>query len=256
MHIAAIHNLPDNKKELAVALADALGATLYDARSRLSVPGNGPFVVAVSKELDAVEKIAERLQSEGFDTILLNENEIETVSSQFVVRKFRLNDKELIVESRDGQSLAIDYSDIDLILRGTCIAVSSETEILKKRKFSPGRAILSGGLIISKTTKVERDVTTEEREGFFNLYCENGLTLVFFENALIYDSLGPALQPSRIANFTYLLSELRQRQPDAVFDDRLLRRAEQALLLGPLLSPEDHLDVATALLTKNLRQKK
>jgi hypothetical protein len=255
MHIAAIYNLPDNKKELAAALAAALGVTLYEARSRLSVMSNGPIVVAISREYEAVEKIAEKLRSEGFEAIVLNEDEIETGSSQFIVRKFRLDDGELVIESRDGQSLAIDYSDIDLILRGTCIEVSSETETVKKRKFSAGRAILSGGLVMSKTTKVTRDVTTEDRKGFFNLYCENRPTMVFFENALIYDSLGPALQPSRMANFSYLLAELRQRQPDAVYDDCLLRRAEQALLLGPLLSPEDHLDVAIALLAKTLRQK-
>jgi len=253
MNITAIYNLPDNKTELAPALAEALEITLYEARARLSVPGSGPIVVAISKKLGAVEEIVGKLQSKGFEAIVLNENEIETVQDQFVVRKFSLNDRELVVESRAGQSLAIDYSGIYLILRGTCIEVSSQTKTVTKRKFSPGRAVLSSGLITSKTTKVTRQITTEEREGFFNLYSENRPTMVFFENDLIYDSLGPALQPSRMANFSYLLAELRQRQPDAIFDNRLLRRAEQALLLGPMLSPEDHLDVAIALLAKNLR---
>jgi hypothetical protein len=250
MHIAAIHDLPENKAELAATLAAALGVTLYEARSRLSAPGNGPIVVAVSGKHGVVEKITEKLQSSGFEVIVLNKDEIETGSSLFIVRKFRLDDRDLVVESRDRQSLTVKYSDIDLILRGTCIAVRSETKTMKERKFSPGRAILSGGLVIRKTTNVTRNVTTEDREGFFNLYSKNWLPLVFFENTLIYDSLGPELKPSRMANFAYLLEELRQRQPDAIFDDRLLRRAEQALLLGPMLSPEDHLDVATALLVK------
>ncbi|GBE40935.1 hypothetical protein BMS3Bbin09_00822 [bacterium BMS3Bbin09] len=256
MHIAAIHNLPKNKEELAGALASALGVTLYEAGARLRVPGNGPIVVAVSGEHKVVEDIADKLHAKGFEAIVVNEDEIETGSSQFIVRKFSLDERELVVESRDGESLVIDYSGIDLILRGTCIAVSSKTETIKKKKFSPGMAILSSGLIINKTTKVTREIITENREGFFNLYCENRPTTVFFENDLTYDSLGSEMKPSRMANFTYLLAELRQRQPDAIFDDRLLRRAEQALLLGPLLSPEDHLDVAIALLVKALRQKK
>jgi hypothetical protein len=255
MNIAAIHNLPDNKEELAAELADALEVTLYDARSRLSVPGNGPIVVAIGKELDAVEKTAERLRAGGFDVIVLNEDDIETLAGRFIVREFRLDDKELVLGSRDGESLAIAYSGIDLILRGTCIAVSSTTEAETKRKFSPGRAILSGGLIMSKTTKTVKNISTEEREGFFYLYSKNRPVAVFLENDLLYDSLGPALQPSRMANFAYLLAELQQRQPDAIFDDRLLRRAEQALMLGPRLSPEDHLDAAIALLAKKLLQK-
>ena len=125
---------------------------------------------------------------------------------------------------------------------------------MKERKFSIGRAVLSSGLVLTKATKSTRQVTTEDREGFFNLYSGNRLTLVFRESALIYDSLGSALKPSRVANFAYLLAELRQRQPNTVFDDRLLRRAEQAVLLGPLLPPEEHLEIATSLLAKILRQ--
>ncbi len=253
MHIAAIYNLPDNKDELADALADASGATLYEARSRLRVSGKGPLVVSVSGERDAVEKVVKKLQSGGFDAIVLDPNEIESGSNQFIVKKFRLDDEELVVESGKDRSLAVEYRSIDLILRGTCIALRSETRSVKERKFSLGRAVLSGGLVITRTKKSTRQVTTEDREGFFNLYSGNRLTLVFRESALIYDSLGPALKASRVANFAYLLAELRQRQPDAVFDDRLLRRAEQAVLLGPLLSPEEHLDVATSLMAKILR---
>lgn len=254
MHIAAIHNLPDNKDELANALAAALGATLYEARSRLRVPGKGPLVVSVSGERDAVEKVVKKLQSSGFDAIVLDQNEIESESNQFIVKKFRLDDEELVVESGKERSLAVDYRSIDLILRGTCIALRSETQSVKERKFSLGRTVLSGGIIITKSTKSTRQVTTEDREGFFNLYSGNRLTLVFRESALIYDSLGSALKPSRVANFAYLLAELRQRQPNTVFDDRLLRRAEQAVLLGPLLSPEEHLEIAISLLAKILRQ--
>ena len=255
MHIAAIYNLPDNKDELANALAAALGATLYEARSRLRVQGKGPLVVSVSGERDAVEKVVKKLQSSGFDAIALDQDEIESGSNQFNVKKFRLDDEELVVESAGGRSLAVEYRGIDLILRGTCIALRSETRSVKERKFNIGRAALSSGLILTKTTKTTRQVTTEDRQGFFNLYSGNRLTLVFRENALIYDSLGSALKPSRAANFAYLSAELRQRQPDAVFDDRLLRRAEQAILLGPLLSPEESLEVAISLLAKILRQR-
>jgi hypothetical protein len=56
-------------------------------------------------------------------------------------------------------------------------------------------------------------------------------------------------------NFTYLISELRRRCPDALYDERLLSRAGQVALLGPSLNPEEHLIVATALLRKVLGSK-
>lgn len=151
-----------------------------------------------------------------------------------------------------GQHLTVDYINIDLLLRGTSIAKKTEIETLKERKFSLGRAVLSGGLVMSRTEKFKREIKTEEREGFFNLYSGSLPVLTFRESTLMYDSQGFALKPSRFANFAYLISELRKRQPGAVFDERLLRRAEQAALLGPLLSPEEFLNVATSLLAKIL----
>jgi hypothetical protein len=254
MHIAAIYNLPDHKDDLAGALAAALGTTVYEARSRLRLPGKGPLVAASCRDREAADKIAERLASGGFDAIVLDQDEIETESAQFIVRKFRLDDEALDVESVNGQHLTVDYRSIDLLLRGTGIVGKTETETSKERKFSLGRAVLSGGLVMSRTKKVTREIKTEEREGFFNLYSGSLPILVFRESALVYDSPGFALKPSRTANFAHLLSELRQRQPGAAFDDRLLRRAEQAALLGPLLSPEEFLSVATSLLAKVLRQ--
>lgn len=254
MHIAAIYNLPDHKDDLAEALAAALGTTMYEARSRLRVPGKGPLVAASCRDREAAEKIVERLVSGGFDAIMLDQDEIDTESAQFIVRKFRLDDETLDVESRQGQTLTVDYRSIDLLLRGTSIARKTESETLKKRKFSLGRTVLSGGLVMSRTEKSTQELKTEDREYFFNLYSGSLPTLVFRESALEYDSPGFAMKPSRVANFAYLLSELRQRQPDAVFDERLLRRAEQAALLGPLLSPEEFLNIATSLLVKILRQ--
>jgi hypothetical protein len=254
MHIAAIYNLPDHKDDLAEAFADALGTTVYEARSRLRGQGNGPLVAASCREREAAEKIAERLASGGFDALVLDQDEIETGSAQFIVRKFRLEDEMLYVESREGQNLTFDYRSIDLLLRGTSIEGKTESETLKKRKFSLGMAMLSSGLVISRTKKITREIKTEEREGFFNLYSGSLPAIVFRESALVFESPGFALKPSRVANFAYLISELRQRQPDAAFDERLLRRAEQAALLGPLLSPEEFLSVAISLLAKILRQ--
>ena len=256
MHVAAIYNLPATKDELANALAGALGATLYEARSRLRAPGKGPLVVSVNAERNVVEDIVKKLKSRGLDAVALYQDEIETIPNHFTARKFILNEDGISVESRGGRRLAMDYSSIDLILRGTCIEVKSEARSVKERKFSLGRAMLSGGIIITKSKKSTHQAETEDREGFFNLYSANGLTLVFRENTVVYDSLGSSLKPSRVENFAYLINELRRRQPGAAFDNRLLRRAEQALLLGPLLSPEKHLDIAIMLLAKTLRQKK
>jgi len=253
MHIVAIYNLPENKEELAETLAAALRATKYEALSRLKAPGKGPLVVGVSAAIMPAEELMARLRGNGFEAAILKEDEIENEAHRLVVRKFRLGGDALIVESRTEESVAVDYSSIDLIIRGTSIAQTTVTETVKEKKFDPGMALLTSGLKMTKTIKKSTESTAQTREGFFFLYAGDQQTLVFREGGLAYDSLGTAMQHTRQANFSYLLEELRRRSPEAIYDDRLLGRAGQIQLLGPLLSPESHLDIATSLLGKLLR---
>jgi hypothetical protein len=252
MHIVAIHSLNTDKENLAKVLAAAMGATVYEALARLRVPGSGPVTVAVFAEEGRAVELAEKLQTAGFKASVLTADEIEREGRAFIVRRFSLGECALDVTADNGESSSIPFQEIGLIVRGTAIIRDVTTETEKKRSLSPGRAVLSGGMMITKTTRDVREVTTEERQGFVNLYTRDGSTLVFRENTLVYDSLGSALRPSRVLNFSYLIAELRRRCPDARYDERLLTRAGQVALLGPSLNPEEHLPVATALLRKVL----
>lgn len=253
MHIVAIHDLPEKKETLAASLAAALGATVYEALSILRSPGTGPLVVGVSATLGPAVELVTKLGEGGFIAALLKEDAIENEAAQFVVRKFRLGGNALIVESRKEDTLAVDYSSIDLIICGTSIAQTTVEENVKEKKFAPGMAILTSGLKMTKTSEKILESTTQTREGFFLLYAGDQQTFVFREGRLLYDSLGISLQPTRQGNFSYLLAELRRRNPDALYDDRLLSRAVQVQLLGKVLSPEEHMDIATSLLAKVLR---
>jgi superfamily II DNA/RNA helicase len=253
MHIVAMHSLAKDKEVLAGRLAAALGVTTYEALARLRAPGNGPLTVGVFAEKERAEQRAELLRTAGFQTALLTNDEIETERHARAVRQFSLGDHELCVTTDKGDSLGVPFQNIRLILRGTMIVRDVSTETVTKRSVSPGRAVLSGGLALTKTTKEVREVTRDERQGFVNLYTADGSILAFREKSLLYDSLGPALKASQAANFSHLVSELRRRCPQAPYDDRLLSRAGQIALLGPSLTPEDHLVVATALLAKVLQ---
>jgi len=254
MHIVAIHSLPDKKEALSGALSAALECTAYEALSRLRVPGNGPLVVGVSAAIEPAEELTKKLRAKGFDALLLKENEIEFGSARFVVRKFRFGEEALIAGSRSEESLAIDYGSIALFIRGTSIKEATEKESVKEKKFDAGMALITGGLKMTKTTEKILESATQTRESFLLLYAGEQPALLFREGGLAYDSLGDALQPTRQANFSHLIEELRRRCPEALYDDRLLTRAAQIQLLGPLLSPEKHLDIALSLLAKLLRQ--
>jgi hypothetical protein len=254
MHVVAIHSLDEGRKNRGTALAAAMGATLYEAASRLRVPGSGPLVIAVFADLQKAYDLAGKLQAADFPAVLLTAAEIEDESRQPPVKRFSLSAQGLVVEGGSG-SIEVPYREVGLLLRGTAVASSTTIEISKERKFSVERALLSGGAMLTKTTKTEREVTTHHREGFFALYAKGHPGFLFRENSLSYDSLGAARRHSSSANMAHLASELRSRCTSAIYDERLLNRASQAALLGPTLKPEGHLPVATALLARVLMEK-
>jgi hypothetical protein len=254
MNVVGIHSLNEGRKNRADALAATLGATVYEASSRLRVFGNGPLVIAVFADLKKADDLAGRLNTADFPAVVLTAAEIEAESRQVTVRRFSLDPQRLVVESGNS-NIDIPYQEVGLILRGTAITSSTTTKTSKERKFSMERALLSGGAMLTKTTKTEREVTSEEREGFFSLYVKGRPGLLFRENSLAYDSLGAARRHSSSANMAHLISELRNSCPAAGYDERLLARAAQAALLGPALRPEGHLPVAIALLAKVLKER-
>jgi len=252
VYVVAIHYAPGAGEAMAGALAEALGNTLYEARARLSDPAGGPAVVGTFAEIEPAWAFAGRLRANGIAPILLTPEEVESEAQRFLVRSFQLGDHGVTAASRRGETLELAYPEIQVVLRGVQVEERTEIKRTETKKFSPGRFLLTGGLLLTKTTRKAVQVTTEDREDFLHLYADRGPALVFRAGALKYQSLGQALRPSTLANFVYLVDFFRHAATQARFDDRLTNRQARARLLGPSLT-ENHLDVAVSLLARVLR---
>jgi len=255
MNIVAIYNLDKDEDRLSKTLAAALGKTVYEARSRLRVPKGGPSIVAVFQEPEKAEDCAAKLRTNGFNAVILRHEEIESGKERFLARSFEFAGESLDVKSRQGQNLILPYSDIRLILYGMGFTVRTETETVKERKFSMGKALMTGGLMMTKSKSHEVSAEKKDHERFLYIYAPGQQTAAFREYALQYDSLVKDIQLSLTANFNYVVAELKRLSPDALFDDRLLNRLNQAQMLGPLFKPEEHLDIAVSLLAKVFKMK-
>ncbi len=254
MYVLAIHFAPGAAQTLTAPLAEALGSTVYEARARLSDPEGGPAVVANYGEIQAAWACAGRLRADGFSPILITPEEVESNATRFQVRGFTLGPQGFTAVSRRGETAEIAYREIDFMLRATRLEERTETKTTEQRKFSAGRALLSGGLMLTKKTRKVEQVTTEDRDEFIQLYVAARTPIVFHASGLNYQGLGAALQPSVAANFAQLIERLRQAAPQARYDDRLANRAGRARILGPSLK-DRHLDIAVSLLARVLRPK-
>lgn len=230
----------------AEALAEALGVSTWDAQQRLR--GDGPRVVARVAERDEADRLAVALAAHGFAPLVLDVDPDAPESIWVVPRGFQLRDEALHVTTRDGSPFAIRWDRMGLLLRGTQISSTKVTEETRRRRFDPVRAVMTGGLMMTRTTTTKTTHETEERVGFLHIVAHGVSDVVVYEDELLYDGLGPQREPTRTANFAALVSLVRSAAPQALYDEQLLTRAGQVQVLGGVLDPETYLDVAQLVL--------
>jgi len=250
MHVMVIHHWPEDNPTLAQTVAETLGVLVFEARQRMA--GGGPVVIGNFADPLQAESLRNRLEQKGVPTILIDTEALRNGAKLFRVRQFSLDDAVLHLTPAAGEVQNIPYAEIALVLPATTVVSQSEsTTTVTERKFSFGKTIMAGGIPMTKKVKQEISTQSEERDEVLCLYTTERPPVVFRRGALNYAGLGTAMQMSRELNFAYLKSELRRRASHAVFDDRLLKRANQVRLLGTALDPDTHLDLTFEILARS-----
>lgn len=252
MQIVVIYGWQQAESEVAKSIAETLGILIFEARQKIA--GGGPVVLANFADQGEAEELAARLSQAKVPAFVVDSEAVRNRQRPFQVRRFVPGDQVLQIESLTGELRDLSYVSVELLLVATGSSGTSQTTAtLTERKFSLGKTLLSGGVPMTSKVTSQTTMTSEERDETLWLY-STGQTVVIFDRAAInYDGLGDAMQITRELNFAHLKSELRRLAPQAVYDDRLLKRAGLVHLLGLNLSPESDLDLAFEILARSLR---
>jgi hypothetical protein len=240
----------------ADALCAATGLPMYEGRSRLRVLDGWPGIVTTHAETARAEEVAAALRSRGFTAWTMPGAPVE---ARLLVRRFAIEDALLRVEDDAGTSLQVPLQEVRLALHGTRFTVQSDTVLDHGASEGAGGAAARAVLRLPRNSGVSRVTTRrrEQREPFVHLYAADVPVLLFSASALKYAALPlTPVAPTRVANFARVVALLRERlSPTVRFDDRLVARVSQVRMLGPMLPPERHLDVAIALAGDHLSRR-
>lgn len=250
LFVVAIYGWREETEEIAQVLAGALGITAFESRQRLI--GGGPSVVASFADQQQARELAEEVSRSGIKTLIVDAAPVRLRDCFVIVRRFEFAERELKIETDNGQHETRPYAKMELLLTATSVIGVSETKTVVEKKFSLGKTLLSGGLAMTKKVERQEDVSSEESEQLLYLYSHDLPTAVFGLNNLNYDCFGAEMKLSRNLNFAHLLSQLRQHATDALFDERLLSRANQTRLLGSVQGRAASLDLAAEILARCL----
>lgn len=199
----------------APSLASRLGITAYEAGMLLRAPS--PSIVLRTEDRAYALALLGALRGRGHDAVACDTTAVVSSADMHFVRAFSL-EADAVVDA--GERLP--HGSIRALVRAVHSARIETTEKTEGKKISLGRAALTGGLLATKNVTTERTRVSDAREHVLYVFAESPRPWLVAASRARYDGLGEPLRPMQLENFERFVAVLRQRCPQAAFDDRLL----------------------------------
>jgi hypothetical protein len=242
--ILAVARIPDRPDARAQA-ARLAGMALADVNRRLA--GVLPRVLLPVLPPEAAETLPAALEELGFVTVVFDGKAVPGDGDRVLPARLDIRGRELHATDPQGRAHVCPASALAVLQWGVRVATTSAAVKSKDRRPSLGRALLTGGLVISKTVEKTTVKVEETREPFLLVQRRDGEPdLMLYERRLDYRFLGADMQPTSRANLERVAARLQALAPGLAVDDRAARPGFTA---GLPLSSADPADVALYLIT-------
>jgi hypothetical protein len=243
----------DHAPDRIDALCAASGLAPYEARSRVRVLDRWPGVLASVADLPRAIEMEARLRHAKFDAWTMPGM---SGASVFVARRFSIVGDVLTVGSAAGDTLQIATASSRMLLAATDFRIDIDQVLEHEPGASTVGALAARAFLgLPNRASIARPVERkrERRERFVRLFAPGVPQVEFRASALQYAALDDIpVAPTRVENFARAMQRLRTAVAGVPWDDRLLTRSAQIRVLGPGLPPQRHLDLAIALLTRDV----
>jgi hypothetical protein len=206
----------------AAAAAQAMGLVLADVTRRLAGPL--PRIMMVDSDPDRVEAARARLDALGFITAACAPEAVPSDEDRLVARRMTFEGSGFVAYDGQGNRHPCPKDAISLFQRGVRISTAEAITKETTKKFDVGRAIMSGGLLLTKKSTTTSTKVTETREAFLIVHRNDGEPdIIMYERQMDYRALGAAMQPSSFSNLDLLAKQLAALVPGAPTDARIGR---------------------------------
>jgi len=203
----AIAGLPAEPSALPAAAA-LCGLTLMEARSRCA--GTLPRILVRQAAEPEARRLVAGLDGLGFRAFAGEARQVPGDAQRILGRQLEWTGPGFAVLDGRGARHDCPAASIALVLPGFRASTRSELVKSTERKFSMGRALLTGGLSVSRKVETVTEQVTSSRESFLLLARAEGQpALILYESRMGFQCLGAELKPSRFHNLRTLLERLR-----------------------------------------------
>lgn len=227
MYVVAITRWAQPVEQEVAALAPLLGVAPYDLKLRLA----GPLPAVFAREPDPARarQLLAALRNRGHGAVACDLARVASSAEMTCPRSYAFEADALAALDPAWGKRLMPYADVVALIVASAATIEQTSSVTKKRKFSLGRAALTGGLAVRKTVTTEKRSTADEREQVLYVIRNSGRDpWLLRERRLRHQGLGDRVRPTSAENFATLVELLREHAAKALFDDRLLRRPRKA----------------------------
>jgi len=219
--------------------AKVTGLVLADLNRKLA--GILPRVLFTGLGAASAPDTIQGLQSLGFVVLTLEAGSAPTDRERVIARRIEFANGSVCITDREGRTHACAPSSISLLQRGTRTSTTSEKVTTSERKIDVGRAVMTGGLMLTKTTEKTSIKTTQNAEAFLLVQRNDAEPdLMLYERRIDYAGLGAEMQPVSRGNLETVWTKLKAMAP-ALVDDRVSR---PGFVSGLPTTADDPVDLA------------
>jgi len=243
----AVGRIPEHPEAVARA-ARIAGLAPPDAVRMLA--GTLPRIL-LRTTLDG-EALAAALAAEGFIAWNGEPRTVPTDGARVLVRNLTWEPGGFRAEDSKGQTHACPTAAVRLLQRGARTQSTTEIHKTKETRFDLGKAVLTGGLLMTKKVEKVEERTTHAKEPFLLVQRGDGQPdLMVYEHGMDYRCLGADMRPATLANLALLTTRFQTLCPQAPLDDRVGR---PGFVAGLPHLPMDPVDLALHLVSEARRR--
>lgn len=211
---------------------------------RMRAQGVLPKVIHTDVDVERAGRLAIALRERGAAAFLLDPFTVGQVPRLYARSLVWIDDGFAAVDGLGAQH-PCPYSAIRLVQKGRKVHTESSEVTRTEKKFSVGRAVLSGGLILTKGVEKKELQSREDRVAMLLVQRnDGGDEIAIVEGHHDFRFLGAQMSPTSMVNLERTLVELRRRAPKLRVDDRAF---QPAFLRGVPSVGVDQVELAFAL---------
>ena len=207
--------------DLVKHVASIVNTDAYGARRYLV--GQLPQIIAHYPSIQAATSIAQQLKGLGLMSFACRDSELRESSPGILAYTIQILQDEIRFRTKAGHEGSVKAIDITMVISGRARRHLETEETKMRTKINVPATVITGGIPIVRRVKETSTHVSDDLERCARLYpTDSSQSIIELqENHMDYSCLGAEMGTSASANFTTVLTKIREICTNAAYDDKL-----------------------------------